>query len=374
MSRILPIIALTAFTLSLNSFITIKSYAGEKNKQEQNSTIADANTTEQPDEKEYVITLKNGTVIYCKILEKSYKGIKIFSENIGEIFIPLSEVEKIKEKQLSQIRDSTEKGSEQIRNLEQEKERMLRLEREISEKKKLEAEIKEAKQHVESLNKGNKIGWFRNPNDTRYLFAPTAKPIGAGKGYLQDIAVVVGAANYGISDNFSIGGIASLIPFVDVSQQLLAFTPKIGMNVNDNLSIGSGFMYVSGGGLAQMGVAYQLTTFGNSDTNFTLGLGAAYGNIVKNGPFKPISEQQISNGANAQIIMLGGMHRLFETISIISENWAIFNSVTPKPVYMFSFGFRFFDKSSSFDLGFIYPMIQDIRTFPLPYIDVVWGF
>lgn len=49
--------------------------------------------------------------------------------------------------------------------------------------------------------------WFRNPNATRYLFAPSAIPLKKGEGYYQNFYILGNAVNYGITDNFSLGGV-----------------------------------------------------------------------------------------------------------------------------------------------------------------------
>jgi hypothetical protein len=377
MSRILNLLLATAISSSLSNSFNSRSYAKEA-KIIPAETKQVTNTENEADNKEYVVKLKNGTILPCKILEKDYKGLKILSPNLGEFFIPLAEIESIKEKVLAEENISSDKNTtssvEDLKTLESVKDKLIKKEAEITVKKQLETEIKETQRHVDSLEKGTKIYWFPNPNDTRHFFAPTARPLGQGNGYLQDIGVLIGGANYGITDNLSVGFMASLIPFIDVTQQLLAFTPKVGFNINDNFSIGGGAVYLSGAGLAQMGVIYGVTTIGNTDTNLSLAVGGALGNISRGGALKPIKEQDIITGANAFIGMVGGMHRIFETVSIVSENWIVHDSVSQKNTFMFSYGFRFFSENSSWDLGIVYPMIPTISTFPLPYVDFVWDF
>jgi hypothetical protein len=377
MHKIYNLFFTASLTLALGIVIPLNSFAGD--------APAVSSQNEADSAKDYIIRLKNGTVLPCKILEKSFKGARILSENLGELFIPLAEIESIKEKKAPEEKKTGEENpaqssAEELKKLAAEKEKLTaekenlaKKEAEITEKKQLETEINLSKKHVESLEKGTKIYWFPNPNDTRYFFAPTARPLGRGNGYLQDVAILIGGANYGVSDNISLGFMASLIPFIDVTQQLLAFTPKIGFNITDNISLGGGGVYLSGAGLAQMGVIYGVSTFGTSDTNLSLALGGAYGNISRGGAFKPVKAQEVVQGT-AAIGMVGGMHRIFETVSIVTENWMIYDSVSQKNTYMISWGFRFFGEVSSWDFGIVYPIIPTVDTFPVPYVDFVWKF
>ena len=47
--------------------------------------------------------------------------------------------------------------------------------------------------------------WFPNPNETRYLYAPSAFNLKKGEGYYQNTYLFINTFNYGITDNFSMG-------------------------------------------------------------------------------------------------------------------------------------------------------------------------
>ena len=47
--------------------------------------------------------------------------------------------------------------------------------------------------------------WYPNPNDSRYLFAPSAFNLKKGEGYYQNTYLFINTFNYGITDNFSMG-------------------------------------------------------------------------------------------------------------------------------------------------------------------------
>jgi hypothetical protein len=49
-------------------------------------------------------------------------------------------------------------------------------------------------------------------NGTRLFFAPTARNLRRGEGYVQDINIFLLGANYGITDNFSVGVLVPVLP------------------------------------------------------------------------------------------------------------------------------------------------------------------
>lgn len=315
-----------------------------------------------------VIHLKNGSTISGNITEKNMSYVKIKISNSTEITILVNDIESIS------AGDINENIDQKIKELEYEKQKLEKSKKDLSKVIKLEDKIDDSKKKIENLQTNRKEDWFQNPNYTRMFFAPTARPLKKGDGYLQDINLFCLAANYGINDNLSIGGIASLIPGINTNQQILAFTPKIGVEISKDLSLGGGLLYVSGAGFAQVGVVYGVATYGTVDTNLTLGIGGAYGNISKAGFFPQIGAKSVVEGAGALVTMVGGMHRIAEHISVVSENWIFNNNFSKDQSYLFSYGFRFFWDKSSWDVAVMYPVIPQITSYPLPYIDYVWHF
>ncbi|MFN8578332.1 MAG: hypothetical protein U0354_15950 [Candidatus Sericytochromatia bacterium] len=330
--------------------------------------------------KTQIIYLKNGSSIVGDIVQKNSKTVKVRFFNNKEITLDLEEIDYISDVSDSQIKDSDsininqEEKSQEIKDLELERKKLEKLKKEMSKIIKLEDDISTNKKKVENLKTVRKEDWFQNPNYTRMFFAPTAKPLKKGEGYLQNINIFGFAGNYGITDNFSVGGIASLIPSVKAEQQVLAFTPKFGFNINKDLSVGGGLLYLSGAGVAQVGVGYGVVTLGSSDTNLTLGVGGAYGNISKKGFFANVGQESMVSNSGAIVGMAGGMHRIGENWSIVSENWIVNNNVSKDSSYLFSYGVRIFGEKSSWDIAVIYPVIPNVNSYPLPYVDYVWHF
>lgn len=202
--------------------------------------------------------------------------------------------------------------------------------------------------------------WFNNVTDTRLIFFPTARMLKKGSGYFQDIDIVFVNASYGVTDNISIDAMASLIP-------VFSITPKFGLEVSKDLSIafmasvGSNFLthepiLLSG---------YSMSTYGNADNNITLAFGTGvYDKYAFN--YKGI---------------IGGMYRIDEYTSILSENWIFLNK---NGYYSFfsSLGVRLFSKGSlNIDLSLSmlhdehFPIpIHDSFFFPIPFISFYYNF
>lgn len=157
--------------------------------------------------------------------------------------------------------------------------------------------------------------WDYVGNGHRMFFAPTARNLRRGEGYVQDIWIFLVGANYGITDNFSVGVLASAIPGLGLGNQALAITPKLSFPVTESWHVGAGLLYAripdfstSGSGLGA-GVAYGLTTYGPADHNLTLGLG--YG-VTGSGGFE-----------QAPVLLVGGTTRIAKRVSLTSENYVV---------------------------------------------------
>lgn len=198
---------------------------------------------------------------------------------------------------------------------------------------------------------------FANPHDTRYFFGPTAMPIGKGKGYYQNILVSSNFANYGITNDLSVGGGFEFISTVTGSP-IWFLTPKVGFNVAENFYAGGGFIMA---GFAAEGTAtlgYGVATLGDAETNLSLGVG--YG--LLDGAF-----------SDYPAIMISGTHRVSNNISLLTENYVLPNS-SPGSIYFGIHGIRILSKKNSFDIGAI--VIPEIASEvpALPYVGYVRVF
>ena len=144
-------------------------------------------------------------------------------------------------------------------------------------------------------------------NGNRLFFGPTARNLRRGEGYVQNMEVFLLSVNYGFSDNFSMGAIATIIPEAG-ADNFFALTPKLSFPVSEKVRAGGGAMILfnrSGSG----GIAYGNATYGGADHNVTAGLGygfAGYGGF-----------------ARTPVIMLGGATRIGRRISLLDETYVL---------------------------------------------------
>ncbi|RIY12909.1 hypothetical protein D0T11_04060 [Hymenobacter rubripertinctus] len=159
--------------------------------------------------------------------------------------------------------------------------------------------------------------WYDIGNGSRLFFAPTAWGLREGEGYLQDISLYFLGANYGITDNFSMGGMVSMLPGLPLRNQFLALTPKFSAQIAEKWHVGVGALYlrVPDFDLTDtsygVGLLYGTATYGSADNNLTAGLGYGFagGNI-----------------GSTPVLQLGGQKRISRRVSLITENYIIANS------------------------------------------------
>ena len=219
--------------------------------------------------------------------------------------------------------------------------------------------IKKITEVPESLIKKGKY-WFPNPNATRLFFAPTARMLKKGEGYLADYYLFFPMVAYGITDNISLGGGMSIFPGGGLDKQMFYFTPKVGLKATENINFAAGALLVKipdfdNDDSPLVGILYGVGTIGTPELSITAGLG--YGFVGRDFAEKPM-------------VMVGGEARLSRRLSFVTENW-IFPGVDQP---LISYGLRLFGEKLSVDLGLINTIGEDMIFPGLPYIDFVFNF
>jgi hypothetical protein len=150
-----------------------------------------------------------------------------------------------------------------------------------------------------------------------------------GQGYFSDYMLFFPGVAYGFTDNFTFGGGMTLIPGVDIDDQVFYFTPKFGLKTSRNTNIAAGALILALPEIDNespvVGILYGVGTFGDPDGR---------------------------------------------RVSFVSENW-IFPEVDEPLV---SAGFRFFGEGISVDLGLINVLGEDIFFPGIPWVDFVFNF
>ncbi|HEX8329159.1 MAG TPA: hypothetical protein VF629_16620 [Hymenobacter sp.] len=142
-------------------------------------------------------------------------------------------------------------------------------------------------------------------NGTRMFFAPTARNLRKGEGYVQDIDIFLIGANYGITDNFSVGVLVPVLPGLGLN--VFAITPKFSVPVNDKFNVGAGVLYANAFGYGG-GIGYGVATYGTADNNLTLGLGYGFGG---------------GDVSSSPVVVVGGNLRVARRLSLVTETYVV---------------------------------------------------
>lgn len=146
-----------------------------------------------------------------------------------------------------------------------------------------------------------------DPSLTRTLFAPTARSLPAGTGYvvLHEVLFLSGA--WGPGGGMTLSGGLSLIP--GSPEQLIWFAPKITVLEREQVSVAGGILAGTVTGTADAGgILYGVTSFGSRVRTGTLGVGFLFGG---------------GEVDDTPIILFSGQWALGDRLSLISENYAV---------------------------------------------------
>jgi hypothetical protein len=193
---------------------------------------------------------------------------------------------------------------------------------------------------------GNKL-WVPNPHDSRMFFGPTGRGIPKGEGYVQFIDLYLVSANVGITDNFSIGGMATIIPVLPLESQILFFTPKLSFKTSPKTSLSTGVLFANAFGTS-FGLLYTAGTYGNANDHVTAGLGFGFMN-------ESIGQRPV--------LMLGGVKRVSDRIGLMTENYFVPIRETdrfgqrPETLAFGLYGLRLIWPKANLDLGAGYAVV-----------------
>lgn len=196
-----------------------------------------------------------------------------------------------------------------------------------------------------------------DPHATRLFFGPTARQLKNGRGYFADYYIFFTSAAYGISDVFSLAGGMSILPGLGFDEQVYYLMPKLTFELNDNIGVGGGLMYLNLFDEIDFSLGYGVATFGKTNA-VTIGTGFPIGGEVKN-----------------PILLLGGELQLSNRTKLITENWFFIDNDVPS---FLSGGVRFFGDRIAVDLAFITSpdFFTGTEGFPfIPWVDfaIIFG-
>jgi hypothetical protein len=180
--------------------------------------------------------------------------------------------------------------------------------------------------------------WFPNPNSTRLFFAPTGRMLPRRTSYYSNTYLWINGVYTGVTDNFSIGGSMTLLPWTGA--QVGYVTPKLGVYSSENLNVGvGGLLGYNGFGTnnreRSFGILYSVATIGSADLSATGGIGWGY---------------QGSGLSKQPAIMVGGAARISRGVALVTENYYVRTIASNSA--LLGYGFRFFGEKLSVDLAF----------------------
>ena len=199
-----------------------------------------------------------------------------------------------------------------------------------------------------------------DPNESIYIFSPSAFPVGKGNKYFRDFWILFPSMNFGLSDIFSlqVGGI--WIPGIDIDKIPLIGSIKASIYQKGKLSLASGIMYTKapGGGL---GFLFGSGTYGDNYSHTTLSLGWGYGGFDNTWEIM-----------DRPIVVIAGNYRISQSFALVTENWFIPElslDVTPM-----SLSLRFLGKKLSVDVGAIFILSLLEEGVPIPLLNFTYHF
>lgn len=140
------------------------------------------------------------------------------------------------------------------------------------------------------------------PGGTRLFFAPTARSLGGGEGYISTYQVLIPSVTYGGGGGFEMSG--SLSP-----AGILYFAPKITVHETAEHAIAiGGLVGADAGGTGSAGILYGLATLGDARRSLTVGAG--WGVVNRKVAPRPVA-------------VVGGAVRLSPRFMLISENYLV---------------------------------------------------
>jgi hypothetical protein len=206
----------------------------------------------------------------------------------------------------------------------------------------------------------------KDPNYARLLFAPTGRPLRQGQGYFTDTYILLPSVAYGITDQISLLVGISIVPFVDIKDQVLYVSPKFGYEFSEKLAVSVGALYVSLWDDVAAGIAFATASLGEPDRSFHAGIG--FGFTKDRGSRFDFAEHPV--------FLLGGNVRVSNGIAFVGETWPILSldDVFDETVIPFGVAVRIFGEHLAVDLGAITESHLIAEGFPIPWVTVAYNF
>lgn len=195
--------------------------------------------------------------------------------------------------------------------------------------------------------------WPRDPNSSRLFFAATGRTLNQGEGYFADYFLFFPFVAFGFHDRFMMAGGASLVPGLDLDEQLLYLAPKLGLVQSPTVNVAVGGILATIPDEGGVGAAYAVGTLGGADHSATLLIGYPF--VEGEDPGKPG-------------FVLGGETRVSRSVKLLFELWEI-PDARESPLVG---GIRIFGERLAVDFGLMHVVGADLEGLPfIPWVDFV---
>ena len=192
---------------------------------------------------------------------------------------------------------------------------------------------------------------------TRLLFGPTARMQAPGDVYAAVYGLFLPFVQVGVTERFSIGAGAPVFVIASGDARFFWVTPKFQLRhtTSNTLSVGTLSAFAPGEG--GIGLAYVVSTQEAGRNAFTVGAGWAYST----------TDDDLRWSTGAPAILLGAERRLSRRVTLLSENYLVWDAV------MASIALRVQGRRLSGDFGLLV-FVWDGDAIGGPAINFAWRF
>lgn len=186
----------------------------------------------------------------------------------------------------------------------------------------------------------------RNSSRTRLILAPTGRMLEEGERYFSDFMLIVPGVSVGVTDEFTMGIVAFLLPALDLEDPTVILTPKLGILASDMLAIAVGAnIRPNLGEIARTGgTLYAVATVGDEKLSITSGVAVGFVGVPGMSGFEsPVVRDNMTVG-------IGGQLRLSADVGLVTEIYLPSYGLHGVP---FDFALRFFGEKTAFDAGVV---------------------
>ena len=194
---------------------------------------------------------------------------------------------------------------------------------------------------------------------TRYLYSPSAFPLGRGNGYISQKELVFTEAAYGVTDHWDIQA-GSIVPvaFINEGRNLVLGT-KLSTPIGNRVRLAAGAqsLIVSEGASL---IAFAGATVGDEERHFTLNVGQQLSAVV----YEPLSF--------SPMVSASWLYQYRDDRAFITETWMVLRTAGDQ-LFWPSAALRFMGSRFSVDVGTV--CIIWFEEFPfIPWVDFSWQF